>query len=112
MTGDDSADLWRRVASAADYMAMVHRPGFTVWDALEEAIRSWTDVCDGNASFRTPWIDPDPLRTALANQLASLAMADAPGGRQFSEVLASSLADWLVAASMTFNSGHQFSVVE
>ena len=66
------SQVWLDVVSAVDYLAQGNRPGLTVYDALEEALR-WHAVWptgDHDASSvpepcELPWDDPDPLRTAL-----------------------------------------------
>ena len=34
-----SSGQWPEVATAIDYLAGLERPGFTVWDAVDEAVR-------------------------------------------------------------------------
>lgn len=65
--------VWLEVVSAVDYLGCGHRPGFTVYDALEESLRWYTaylvagddDTLAAAAAAELPWDDPDPLRTAL-----------------------------------------------
>lgn len=72
-----SSQVWLHVVSAVDYLSHGHRPGLTIYDALEEALR-WhvSSVIAGDdehaaavESGHLPWDDPDALRTAL-EQLA------------------------------------------
>ena len=68
-----ASQVWLDVISAVDYLSRGARPGLTVYDALEEALRWHTAALlpgfDDELSARTvaqlPWDDPDPLRTAL-----------------------------------------------
>ena len=73
-----SSQVWLAVVSAVDYLSHGHRPGLTVYDALEEALR-WHTVwpIDGHDAAPSvpepselPWDDPDPLRTALQQLIA------------------------------------------
>ena len=72
-----SSQVWLDVVSAVDYLSRGHRPGMTVYDALEEALR-WNiaTLVAGYDEYPAvvergdlPWDDPDALRTAL-EQLA------------------------------------------
>lgn len=61
---DEFGGRWRHVASAVEYLAELERPGFTVWDALDEAVRWWIVdhlAIDGEldrALIDVPWEDP------------------------------------------------------
>lgn len=95
----ETVDLWRQVASAVEYIAAVERPGFTVWDALSEAILAWSgrslaSVEDGN---------PDRLRAALVWLLQGLPPTGAPGGVRVAEAFASALANWMEASASVIN---------
>ena len=73
-----SSQVWLDVISAVDYLSRGPRPGLTVYDALEEALRWHTaaliagidDELAGLAVGQLPWDDPDPLRTALTGLVA------------------------------------------
>ena len=53
---EDSVDLWRQVASAVEYIAMVERSGFSVWNAIADAIAVWIeDDSFGDADVREGW---------------------------------------------------------
>lgn len=54
------------LVAAVDYLCRGHRPNFTVWDALEEALR-WTTVIE--ADDQTTWNTDDPLASALRRVL-------------------------------------------
>ena len=67
------SQTWLDVISAVDYLSRGHRPGLTVYDAVEEALR-WHIAAlvagpDDRRAFAQagdlPWDDPDPLRSAL-----------------------------------------------
>jgi hypothetical protein len=72
-----TSQIWLDVVSAVDYLTKGHRPSFTVYDALEEALRWHIDgLVAGHDEYPSivergelPWHDPDALRTAL-EQLA------------------------------------------
>lgn len=107
--------IWLDVIAAVDYIAEVHRRGFTVWDAVEEAIRWWSAdrLGDpdgvGTPSFDDlPWDDPDPLRTGLERLFATVAPATVPDGHQLGDVLTGALTVWLQFMVNTYNDGHQF----
>ncbi len=65
--------VWLDVISAVDYLFRGHRPGLTVYDTLEEALRWHTAALvagyDEELAIvdagELPWDDPDALRTAL-----------------------------------------------
>lgn len=92
--GDDPADgaTWLLdLVAAVDHLRRGLRPGLTVWDALEEALR--TDEPD--------WDDPDPLRTTFQEFLAS---TDGPADR----ALQASVRRWVLATAQRFNGGHHW----
>jgi hypothetical protein len=68
-----TSQVWLDVVSAVDYLSRGHRPGLTVYDALEEALRWHVDARVTDYDMRAavthrhnlPWDDPDPLHTAL-----------------------------------------------
>jgi hypothetical protein len=114
VSGDDGA-VWLEVVAAVDYLAAVHRPGLTVWGALDEAVRWWTaellDPCDGFTGRRVvelPWNDRDPLRSAIEGLLSSVPSADTPAADSLGDAFAASLAAWLVVMADEFNDGHRF----
>ena len=113
--GVDHGGGWLEVVSAVDYLAAVHRPGLTVWDALDEAIRWWTaehlDPRTGFSPHRVvdlPWHDPDPLRSTLERLLAAVLPADTPDGTTLPDALSAALAAWLSAMADGFNDGRSF----
>lgn len=65
------------LVSAVDFLRRGDRPGLTVWDALDEALRCWTaervGLTEGAPDpelIQSGWDDPDPFRTALRTFLA------------------------------------------
>jgi hypothetical protein len=90
----DELCVWLEVAAAVDYLTDTHRPGLSVWDALDEAIRWWTaELVDPRGGFparraaELPSADPDPLRSSLE---ALLTVVPPPNHR----VLARSAMSW------------------
>lgn len=79
------------LVAAVDYLRRGVRPGLTVWDAIEEALR------DGEPR----WDDPEPLRTALAGLL------DRTTGPVDKELQAA-IRRWVIATADRFNSGHHW----
>ena len=82
---DDLADgaTWLLdLVSAVDHLRRGHRHQFTVWDALEEALRAWVTERltengepEGSTAHRhdLPWDAPDPLASTLVEVLHALA---------------------------------------
>lgn len=71
-TPPTESQTWLDVVSAVDYLSRGHRPGLTVYGALEEALRWHTAALvepRGATTFAEasdlPWDDSDPLRSAL-----------------------------------------------
>lgn len=108
----DHGDIWDQTAAAVAYLAGMTRPGLTVWDALDEAVRDWLgalhDVDTGTGG--SPWDDPDPLRTSLGALLGSTAPAGSPGGDPLGDVLSAALAGWVQQTAEDVNDGHRFTV--
>ena len=105
----DHSDLWRQVAAAADYAAATTRPGFTVWDALDEAVQTWIAApFDERPCPCPPWIDPDSLRASIASVLATSAPSGCPGGQRVGDLLAGALATWVQDIAIEINDGYPF----
>ena len=116
---DDTAmsptEVWLDAASAVAYLAELARPGLTVWDAVEEALRWWTnqrlappDKDPGDGLVELPWDDPDPLRTTIEQLFAAVPPAGATDGYALSDVLASALDHWVREMAIQHNDGHKF----
>jgi hypothetical protein len=113
--GVDHGAVWLEVVSAVDYLAAAHRPGLTVWDALDEAIRWWTAEhleprmgFSPNRVVDLPWHDPDPLRSTIERLLAAVAPADTPEGTTLPDALSAALGAWLTTMADGFNDSHPF----
>ena len=94
LEGDDPADgaTWLLdLVAAVDHLRRGIRPSLTVWDALEEALR--TDEPD--------WDDPDPLRTTLHEFLVRTR-------RPADLDLQTGIRRWVLAAADHFNDGHHW----
>jgi hypothetical protein len=110
------AEVWLDVVAAVDYLSTTHRLGFTVWEAVEEAIRWWTidyttptdDLADA-AFAELPWDDPDPLRSTLERLLGVVAPAGVTDGHDLAAVLSSALLVWVDRMTILYNDGHRFS---
>lgn len=108
-----SSDVWAEVVGAVAYVADIERPGFTVWDAVDEAVRWWivdrvSVEGDVDIGADLPWDDPDPLRTTLTTLLETVASSGAVDGHELSAVLDSALRTWLVRTADRVNDSHRF----
>ena len=105
-----SSQVWLDVVSAVDYLSRGHRPGLTVYDALEEALRwhsAWPVAFHDDESLpseatKLPWDDPDPLRTAV-QQLVADNPPSAEQDATISTAVHHALASWVHHMSVTFN---------
>ncbi|MCU1395344.1 MAG: hypothetical protein JWM34_3772 [Ilumatobacteraceae bacterium] len=114
-TGREHATVWLDVVAATDYLTLHHRPGFTVWDAVEEATRWWAadflsppSESESVAVPDLPWHDPDPLRSSIERLLATVGASGLPDGHGLPDVLSAALRVWLDYMSNTYNDGHRF----
>lgn len=111
-----TSETWLEVVAAVDYLSRGHRPGFGVWDAVEEALRWYTahlvagddDAMVAMAAAELPWDDPDPLRTALERFVEHHSLASAAYEGTSAEVINAALVDWLVVTADRHNDGHRF----
>jgi hypothetical protein len=83
------------LVAAVDHLRRGHRPGFTVWDALEEALR-WTLPGDGDE----PWESADPLRETLRRFVTN--PAPTPDGVQ------AAARRWVTTMADRYNDGHHW----
>ena len=112
-----TSETWIEVVAAVDYLSRGHRPGFSVWDAVEEALRWYTahlvagddDGLAAMAAAELPWGDPDPLRTALERLVAHHPPADDGEGTS-AEAIDAALTDWLRAMAHDYNDGRRFAL--
>ncbi|MFZ6003045.1 MAG: hypothetical protein ACOYXM_03860 [Actinomycetota bacterium] len=79
------------LAAAVDHLRRGVRPGLTVWDAIDEALRAG----------EPDWDDPDPLRSTLT------ALLDRTAGSVEVEIQAA-VRRWVVAAAHRYNNGHHW----
>ena len=85
------------VVAAVDHLRRGHRPGFTVWDALEEALR-WTQPPGDDEEAL--WDSPDPLADSLGRFL------ETPGPA--AERLQAAVRRWVTAMAEHYNNGHHW----
>lgn len=84
---------WLLDLAAVDHLRRGIRPGLTVWDALEEALRTSDPI----------WEDPDPLRSTLTDFLArTTGPADVD--------LQGAVRGWVLAAAARYNDGHHWPI--
>ena len=86
----DAGGLLFQLVAAVDYLGRGFRPGFTVWDAIEEALR-W------HGEFGTDWIEPDPLLRTLRLSFSQTAQPSA------ADTLTAAIRHWVEAAATTYN---------
>lgn len=96
------------VVSVVDHMRRGVRPGFTVWVAIEEALRWWVDEHQASTDGAPDpddldLEDPDPLRTALVRLIDILDVND----RLITgEALQQAVRRWVATMSDHYNKGH------
>ena len=86
----DVGGLLLQLVAAVDYLGRGIRPGFTVWDAIEEALRWHGDI-------EPDWTDPDPLLRTLRLSFPSTADGSA------ANTLNVAIRRWLDAAAAAHN---------
>lgn len=89
LPADDSGTLLLDLVTAVDYLRLDVFPGFTVWDAIEQALR-W------HANFEADFAEPDPLARALRVVMAQ-------SNTTAVSTLDDSLWAWLGATSVIYN---------
>jgi hypothetical protein len=105
---EEGGSLWLDVTSVVDHMRRGVRPGFTVWIALEEALRWWVDehqaAVDGAPDADDLDLeDPDPLRTALVRLIDILDETDQLNA---AEALQQAVRRWVTTMSDHYNKGY------
>lgn len=118
MTPNDAypptSQVWLDVISAVDYLSRGPRPGLTVYDALEEALRWHTaaviagidNELAARAVAQLPWDDPDPLRTALDGVVAHEMTIG--GGLASDQTIHRALRAWADQMAAEYNDGHRW----
>ena len=96
------------VVSVVDHMRRGVRPGFTVWIAIEEALRWWVDEHQASVNGAPDnddldLEDPDPLRTALVRFVDILDVSDQLVA---GEALQQAVRRWVTTMSDHYNKGH------
>ncbi|CAN0428965.1 unnamed protein product [Phaeothamnion confervicola] len=110
-----SSQVWLDVVSAVDYLSKGHRPGLTVYDALEESLRWHNDaLVSGSDDFPAvdervdlPWDDPDPLRTALDQLSLHIPTAD-DAQSTLAHTFHRALAQWVRHMADQYNDGRRW----
>lgn len=85
------------LVAAVDHLRRGHRPGLTVWDAIEEALR-WSLPSDDSDGLPPPAHDP------LQDTLRRFVDSDGPT----TERLQAAVRRWVVAMADRFNDGHHW----
>lgn len=88
---EDASTWLLDLVAAVDHLRRGLRPGLTVWDAMEEAVRTG----------EPDWNDTDPLRSALTDLLGR---ASGPVGLE----LQAAIRRWVLAAADRYNDGHHW----
>lgn len=86
------------LVAAVDHFRRGVRPGITVWDALEEALRWHTADTDGD---EPAWDDRDPLRSTVGRFLDEVS-------KPMSEEVQIALRHWVLAMAARYNDGHHW----
>lgn len=116
MTTPVDRDDWLQLIAASSYLADLERPGFAVADAIEEALRRWTDAylepIDPTSPERpqVPWDDPDPLRTTLERLLAIVPPGGSYDGQLLTDIFISAVRAWVQDMAEALNDGRNFTV--
>ncbi|MGH9185217.1 MAG: hypothetical protein ACRD0U_05305, partial [Acidimicrobiales bacterium] len=89
------------LVGAVDHLRRGIRPGITVWDALEEALRWHTSTADGDEPSEPAWDDVDPLRSTVGRFLGR-----AHGLTSMEAQIA--VRHWVLAMAARYNDGHHW----
>lgn len=85
---DEAGSLLIQLVAAVDYLRRGVRPGFTVWDAFEEALRWQTNIDEDRTN-------PDPLLRAIHLSF--------PSSTSAAETLNVAIRHWIEALSLIYN---------
>jgi hypothetical protein len=91
----DAGGLLVQLVAAVDYLGRGIRPSFTVWDAIEEALR-W------HADIEPDWADPDPLLRTLRLSFSSATQ------RSAANTFDAAIRRWVDAAAVAHNDSIAF----
>ena len=91
----DAGGLLLQLVAAVDYLGRGFRPGFTVWDAIEEALRWHTDI-------EPDWTEPDPLLRTLRLSFSLTTHGSAAG------TLNAAIRRWVDATATAYNDSVQW----
>ena len=113
-----SSETLLQVLGAVDYLGRGLRPGFGVWDAVEEALRWHTahlvagddEALAKSAAAELPWDDTDLLRTAL-ERLVLHHPPSSETGETTGDALDVALRTWLDVMAERYNDGYGWSSV-
>lgn len=116
MNDRDARRDWLQLVAATEYLAELERPGFTVVDAIEEALRRWLQrylepITSPAELVEPPWDDPDPLRTTLLRLMDSVPSAGSYDGVALADVLTAAVRAWVCDMADEVNDGHEFATV-
>lgn len=89
---DEAGSLLLQLVAAVDYLRRGIRPGFTVWDAFEEALRWQLNVDED-------WTATDPLGRLIRMTLGS------DDHKLIANALGSALRRWVQASAAMHNNG-------
>jgi hypothetical protein len=108
----DHADVWAQTLAAVAYLADTTRPGFTIWDAVDEAVREWiAGMLELPAPAEAPaWDDPDRLRTSMTTLLTVTAPAGAAVSDPLADLLSAALHSWVLKLADEVNDGYRFAL--
>lgn len=104
---DDGSTWLLELISAVSYLRRGIRPGFNIWDALEEALRHWTTevetIAAGAPDPDAVWTWEDPLLETLRWVVHTL---DDGTDLAASEAFQRAVRHWTQTMSDRFNAGH------
>lgn len=89
------------LVAAVDYLRRGIRPGITVWDAIEEALRWHTSSTGERDPTEPDWDDPDPLRSTLTRFLDHATDAASVDAQI-------AMRHWVLAMAARYNDGHHW----
>ncbi len=88
------------LVAAVDHLRRGLRPGITVWDAIEEALRWHTPTTDEPDGTEPAWGGPDPLRSTLTRFLHHTGPANVEAQL--------AVRRWVLTMADRYNDGHHW----